>query len=179
LGKVPQKGDATDELMADDPTVELEMLEQTISIEGARELRHDAHGLVPAPVPRAWIRDGNPVARHKRLTGSSDRLPSTVMWDCTAGRFDRFYEHEEVAHVLEGCVIIEDAAGVRQILQTGDTFLFPAGSRYEWTVPNYIRNITFSYAPLSRQMRLIKRIFQHLTAPFRRKRATWATTPDG
>jgi uncharacterized protein len=179
LGKVPQKDDATDDLMADDPTVELEMLEQPISIEGARELGHDAHGLTPAPITRAWIREGNPVARAKRLTGSIDRLPSTTMWDCTAGRFDRLYEHEEVVHVLEGCVIIEDAAGVRQILQTGDTFLFAAGSRYEWTVPNYIRNIAFSYAPRSRRPRLISALLQRLTAPFRRRKPAWAVTPDG
>lgn len=178
MGKVSQQGDATHEPTADDPTVELDMLEQTISIEGARELRLDALGLVAAPIPRAWIRDGNPVARDKRLAGSSDRLPSTIMWDCTAGRFDWFYEAEEVAHVLEGSVIIEDAAGVRQRLQTGDTFLFPAGSRYQWTVPNYVRKIAFSYSPLSRQMRLINGIFECLTAPFRRK-PVWATARDG
>jgi uncharacterized cupin superfamily protein len=169
LGKVPQQGD--DELTPDDPTVELEILEQTISIEGARELRFDTHGLVSAPIPRAWIREGNPVARDKHLAGSLDRLPATTMWDCTAGRFDRLYEHEEVAHVLEGCVLIEDAAGLRQILQPGDTHLFAAGSRYEWTVPNYIRVIAFSYSPLSRQMRIVNGIFECLTAPFRRKPA--------
>ncbi len=145
------------------------MLEQTISIEGARELRLDALGLAAAPIPRAWIREGNPVARDKHLAGGSGRLPSTIMWDCTAGRFDWFYEAEEVAHVLEGCVIIEDAAGVRHRLQTGDTFLFPTGSRYLWTVPNYVRKIAFSYSPLSRQIRFINGLFGRLTAPFRRQ----------
>lgn len=171
MGKVPQQGDAANELTADDPTVELEMLEQTISIDGPRELRHDAHGLVSAPIPRGWIREGNPVARDKRLAGSRDRLPATTMWDCTAGRFDWFYQHEEVAHVLEGCVLIEDGAGLRQILQPGDTHLFAAGSRCEWTVPNYIRVIAFSYSPPSRLMRLISAMFECLTAPFRRKPA--------
>jgi uncharacterized protein len=177
LGKVPQQGDAIDELTADDPTVELEMLEQTISIEGARELRLDALGLVAAPIPRSWIRDGNPVARDKRLAGGN-RLPSTIMWDCTAGRFDWFYEAEEVAHVLEGSVLIEDAGGVRQMLRPGDTFLFAAGSWYEWTVPNYIRKIAFSYSPPSRPMRLINEVFECLTAPFRRK-PTRVTASNG
>lgn len=177
MGKVPQQGDAANELTADDPTIELDVLEQTISIEGARELRLDALGLIAAPIPRSWIREGNPVARDKRLTGG-DRLPSTVMWDCTAGRFDWFYEVEEVAHVLEGSVLIEDAAGGRQMLRTGDTFLFAAGSRYEWTVPNYIRKIAFSYSPLSRQMRLINGIVECLAAPFRRKPA-WVTNRNG
>jgi uncharacterized protein len=171
LGKSPRQEDATRELTADDPTVELDMLEQTISIEGARELRHDAHGLVPAPIPRSWILEGSPVARDRRLAGSSDQLSSTLMWDCTAGRFNWFYEDDEVAHVLEGSVVVEDAAGVRQRLQTGDTFLFPAGSRYQWTVSNYIRKIAFSHSPLSREMRIIQGVLERLTAPFRRKPA--------
>lgn len=169
MGKVPQQGDAAHELAADEPTVELEMLEQTISIDGARELRFDPHGLTPAPIPRPWIIEGNPIARDRRLLDSGDRLPRTIMWDCTAGRFDWFYENDEVAHVLEGLVIVEDAVGVRQMLHSGDTFLFPAGTRYQWTVPNYVRKIAFSYAPLSREMRLINGIFARLTAPFRRK----------
>jgi uncharacterized cupin superfamily protein len=171
LGKVPQKGDAADELAAEDPTVELEMLEQTISIDGARELRFDPHGLTPAPIPRAWIVEGNPVARDRHLVDSGGRLPRTIMWDCTAGQFDWFYKEEEVAHVLEGLVIIENTAGARQILHTGDTFLFSAGSRYQWTVPNYVRKIAFSYSPPSREKRLINGIVECLTAPFRRRPA--------
>jgi uncharacterized protein len=172
-----QQGNATHDLTADDPTVELDILEQTISIEGARELRLDALGLVAAPIPRSWIRDGEPVARTRRLAGS-DELPRTDMWDCTAGRFDWVYEAEEVAHVLEGSVIIEDAAGARQMLRAGDTFVFAAGCRYEWTVPNYIRKIAFSYSPLSRQMRLINGIVECLAAPFRRKPA-WKAARNG
>ncbi|MGH8302726.1 MAG: cupin domain-containing protein, partial [Steroidobacteraceae bacterium] len=151
MGRSPQEGSAVRHA-ADDATSELDILEQTISIEGARALRHDAHGLGPAPIPRAWIREGNPVARKKRLAGSSDHLASTYMWDCTAGRFDWFYDTDEVIHVLEGSVNIEDAAGARKRLQAGDTFLFPAGSRYRWTVPDYIRKVAFLHSPLSREM---------------------------
>lgn len=171
MGKPAQRGGAVRQLAADDPTVEVDTLEQTISIEGARALRLDAHGLVPAPIPQAWILEGDPVARKKQLAASSDRLAITMMWDCTAGRFNWFYDDDEVIHVLEGSVIIEDAAGVRQRLQAGDTFLFPAGSRYHWTVPSYIRKIAFLYPPLSREMRIIRGVLRRLTAPFRRKPA--------
>src|SRR5512146_2218692 len=158
-------------MAADDPTAELDILEQTISIEGAGALRHDAHGLGPAPIPQAWILEGSPVARNKLLAGSSDQLASTYMWDCTAGRFNWFYDTDEVIHVLEGSVIIEDSAGVRRRLQSGDTFLFPAGSRYHWTVPNYIRKIAFLHSPLSRKMQIVRRMLKRLAAPFRRKAA--------
>lgn len=171
MGKSPHEGGTARELAADDPTVELDMLEQTVSIEGARVPRHDAHGLGPAPIPQAWILEGNPVARKKHLAGSSDQLASTFMWDSTGGCFNWFYDSDEVIHVLEGSAIIEDAAGVRRRLQAGDTFLFPAGSRYHWTVPHYIRKIAFLYSPLSREVRIIRGILKWLTAPFRPKPA--------
>ncbi|MFZ0497609.1 MAG: cupin domain-containing protein [Steroidobacteraceae bacterium] len=174
MGKASRESDATRELMADDPTVELDMLEQTISIEGARVLRHDDYGLVSSPIPRAWILEGEPVARSKRLTRSSDNLSATFMWDCTAGRFDWFYDDDEVIHVLEGSAVVVDAAGASQRLEVGDTFLFPAGSRYQWTVSNYVRRIGFLYPPLSREMRIIRGILKRLKAPFRRKPASAA-----
>lgn len=145
------------------------MLEQTISIEGARVLRHTDPGLVPSPIPRAWILEGSPAARKKNLASSSDRLATTFMWDCTAGRFNWCYDGDEIIHVLEGSVVIEDSAGARQRLQAGDTFLFPAGSRYLWTVSNYLRKIAFVYSPLSPEMRIIRGLLERLTAPFRRK----------
>ena len=152
--------------------MELGVLDDTLSIEGAGEpRREDAHGLFPAPIPQAWILEGSPVARKKHLAGSSDQLAATLMWDCTAGRFNWFYDTDEVIHVLEGSVVIEDVAGVRQRLQAGDTFLFPAGSRYHWTVPDYIRKVAFLYSPLSREMRLVRGILKRLTALLRRRPA--------
>lgn len=155
--------------MVDDSTAELDVLEQTISMEGAKVLRHDDHGLTASPIPQDWILEGNPVARKKLLTSSKDRLAFSFMWDCTAGRFNWFYGEDEVIHVLEGSVLLEDSAGVRRQLQAGDTFLFPEGSRYHWTVPNYIRKIAFIYSPLTPEMRIIRKILRRLRTPFGRK----------
>jgi uncharacterized protein len=179
VGQSPHESGATRQLTADDPTVELDVLEQTISIEEAVELRRDAYGLSASPIPRAWILEGNPVARKKRLTRSSDNLAGTMMWDCTAGRFNWFYDEDEVIHVLAGSVVVEDAAGARLRLEAGDTFLFPAGSRYLWNVPHYIRKIAFLYRPLSWEMRIIRGIHKRVTAPFRRKPAGDAAVWDG
>lgn len=171
MGQLPQESGAARQLTADDPTVELDVLEQTISIEGGRIVREDTHDLAASPIPRAWILEGNPVARKKQLARSSDRLAGAFMWDCTAGRFNWFYDEDEVIHVLEGSVVIEDASGARQRLQAGDTFLCPAGSRYLWTVSSYIRKIAFLYPPLSPEMRIVRGVLKRLTAPFRRKPA--------
>jgi uncharacterized cupin superfamily protein len=169
VGQSPQERGAARVVTADDPTVELDVLEQTISMEGIRVARQDVPGLVASPIPRAWILEGNPVARKKHLASSSDRLASTFMWDCTAGRFNWFYDADEVIHVLEGTAVIESAAGTRQRLQAGDTFLCAAGSQYLWTVSSYVRKIAFLYPPLSSEMRIIRGILKRLTAPFRRK----------
>ncbi|HET9018872.1 MAG TPA: cupin domain-containing protein [Acetobacteraceae bacterium] len=169
MGKSPQGSGAAPQDAADDPTIELDILEETVSIEGARELRHDAHGLTPAPIPRPWILEGNPVARERRLASSADRPATAFMWDCTAGRFIWLYDAEEIAHLLEGSVVVEDASGLRTALRAGDTFVFAAGSKYQWTIPGYVRKIAFRHSPLSPEMRAVRSAVDRLLAPFRRK----------
>jgi len=176
VGKSPHEGGARRQETAENAASGPDALEQTISIDGARVLRHDAHELAPAPIPQAWILAGNPLAREKHLAASTDRLACASMWDCTAGRFNWFYDADEIIHVLEGSVIIKDAAGVARPLQAGDTFLFPAGSRYQWNVPSYIRKIGFLHAPLSREMRVIRGALELLKAPFRRNPTGWSET---
>jgi uncharacterized cupin superfamily protein len=140
-------------------------------------MEENPYDLRPDPIPGEWILEGNPTARRKLLVGSSDDLASTHMWDCTSGRFDWYYGSDEVIYVLEGSVLVEDAAGVKRQLAPGDTFLFPAGTRFHWTVPRYVRKIAFLHAPLSRKMRLVKGIYMFLKSPFRR--APPATTWTG
>jgi uncharacterized cupin superfamily protein len=169
MGKSPQERAAAHQLAADDPTIEIDVLEQTISMDGARALRHDALGLTDAPIPADWILEGNPLARSRRLAGTEDQQAEAFMWDFTAGRFNWVYAEDEITHVLEGSVIIEDASGVRKTLQAGDTFVFPAGSRHQWTVPGYVRKIAFLRRPLPPELRLVTRLLERATAPFRRK----------
>lgn len=178
MGNSPQELGSVSDASPEEPTVELDALEQTSSIEDARALRRDTHGLVPSPIPQAWILEGHPTARSKRLAVSTDQLATTWMWDCTAGRFNWFYDDDEVVHVLEGSVLIEDAAGMQKRLQAGDTFLFPAGSWYQWTVPDYVRRIAFLHPPLSQELRIIRGILKRLTAPFRRKPAAAPAARD-
>ena len=157
------------------PTVELRILQQAASAADVEVTRENPYGLSPDPIPPEWIREGTPTARRKLLVGSSDHLASTHMWDCTAGRFDWHYEgDDEVIYVVEGSIVVEDTAGVRRRLEAGDTFLFPAGSTFHWTVPHYIRKIAFMRAPLSRKMRLAKQLFNFLT--FRRMRGVKPST---
>jgi uncharacterized protein len=104
--------------------------------------------LNPCPIRAAWILEGTPVARNKVLSASQDGTASTVIWDCTAGRFNWFYSIDETVYVLEGAVRLKDANGSR-LVAAGDSIFFPAGSSAEWTVDTYIRKVAFLRQPLS------------------------------
>jgi uncharacterized cupin superfamily protein len=127
----------------------------------------DEHELTLAPIPSDWILEGNPVARNKCVAGSTDGMASTHVWDCTAGRFNWFYGCDETVYVLAGSVSLSDGVK-RHLVRAGDTFFFPAGSRYEWTIDTYIRKVAFTHAPNSRRLRFVLRVFRALKRLARR-----------
>lgn len=130
----------------------------------------DEHELTLAPIPSDWILEGNPVARNKCVAGSTDGMASTHVWDCTAGRFNWFYGCDETVYILAGSVSITD--GVRKhLVRAGETFFFPAGSHYEWTVDTYIRKVAFTHAPNSRRLRFALRVFRALKNLGRRRKS--------
>src|ERR1700690_2658402 len=103
--------------------------------------------LGPSPITAAWILEGTPTARNKFLSQSEDNTASTYMWDCTAGKFNWFYDIDETICLVEGSVIVRDHRGCTRKLVAGDTAFFPAGSSAEWTVEAYVRRIAFLRQP--------------------------------
>jgi uncharacterized cupin superfamily protein len=83
--------------------------------------------LNPAPINPAWILQGEPKARNRLLSGSADGTACSLVWDCTAGRFNWFYDIDETVYVVEGSVVIRDHKGTVRRLETGDSAFFPAG----------------------------------------------------
>jgi uncharacterized cupin superfamily protein len=118
--------------------------------------------LNPSPIYSHWVLEGNPVARNKVLSSSADGTASTLIWDCTAGRFNWFYDIDETLYVIEGGVVVKDTAGASRRLSVGDTIFFPAGSRAEWLVENYVRKIAFCRKPLPRPLVFAKRGYRFL-----------------
>jgi uncharacterized protein len=117
------------------------------------------------PIRAQWILDGAPVAQCKILSTSSDGTSKTIVWDCTAGRFNWYYDMDETVYVLEGSVSIKDPTGHTRRVVAGETIFFRAGSHAEWTVEKYIRKIAFlrtpvpAYALLAiRAVRLLRRL---------------------
>jgi len=116
--------------------------------------------LNPSPIYPDWVLEGKPVARNRVLSRSADGTATTFLWDCTAGRFNWFYDVDETLYVIEGGVVVKDAAGATRCLSVGDTVFFPAGARAEWHVENYVRKIAFCRAPLPRLLVFVKRGFR-------------------
>jgi uncharacterized protein len=104
--------------------------------------------LSPLPIRANWILEGDPVARFRVDSHSTDRTARTIIWDCTAGRFNWFYDIDETIYVLEGSVRIKDEKGNSRLVSAGETILFRAGSHAEWTVDKYVRKIAFFRNPV-------------------------------
>jgi len=121
--------------------------------------------LDPLPINANWILEGSPVGRAKVISRSTDGTARTVIWDCTAGRFNWFYDIDETVYVLEGSALIKDHTGAARRVSAGETILFRAGSQAQWTVESYIRKIAFFRNPVPkfallgiRIMRLLNRM---------------------
>ena len=99
--------------------------------------------LGPAPINPDWIRDGVPVARCAELSRSPDGMAMTLVWECSPGTFDWFYDLDETLYVLEGDVILDEGRATERRIGPGDTVFFPAGSQAHWRVKSPIRKLAF------------------------------------
>jgi hypothetical protein len=113
--------------------------------------------LAPAPIAADTVLAGDPVARSTEITRSADGLISTHLWDCSAGRFRWFFWTDEIVHILEGEVHIDDEAGQAFVLRTGDVAHFAQGTTAVWDVPDYVRKLAF-HRTLGRPARIVRRL---------------------
>ncbi len=90
------------------------------------------------PLPPVWIKEGTPSARSIPLAKAEDNNLSCGLWDCQAGKFTFIFGCDEIVHILEGEVIIEEQ-GATYTLKVGDVAFFPQGLETVWTVPKYVK----------------------------------------
>ena len=99
--------------------------------------------LKAAPIEPSWVQEGNPVARNATLSRSADGLASTLVWDCTAGKFQWIYDIDETIYFLEGSATISDGHSPAKTFGPGDVLFLPRGAVCHWHVESYVRKVAF------------------------------------
>ncbi len=120
--------------------------------------------LTPAPIKKEWIEGGDPQARLAILAYSDDRATSTILWECSAGRFTWRYNCDETIYFLDGEVSISVAGGPARTYGAGDTVHFSRGAVATWQVTGFIRKVAFCRSPPPRLFiaaRLLARAAYH------------------
>jgi len=126
--------------------------------------------LAPSPINPDWIREGRPAARNRVLERSSDGLACTILWECTAGKFEWHYDIDETIYIVDGNVIVSDEKTAPRRLGPGDVVFFPNGSRAHWHVESHVRKVAFC-------QRTLPGIAQVVIATLRRLKA-WLRGPS-
>ncbi|MBU6462119.1 MAG: DUF861 domain-containing protein [Bradyrhizobium sp.] len=99
--------------------------------------------LTPRPIEPSWIIEGNPVAQCHVLSRSADGLASTMVWECSEGRFNWYYDFDETVLILEGSIVLESDGMPPTRYTAGDVIFFKDGAHAKWHVENRVRKLAF------------------------------------
>jgi len=99
--------------------------------------------LKPSPIEPSWIIEGNPEARACTLSISTDRAASTLIWSCTEGKFNWYYDVDETIVILEGSIVLESDGMPPKRYDVGDVIFFRNGSHAKWHVEGYVKKVAF------------------------------------
>lgn len=103
--------------------------------ESPDDTRDDALiGLSPAPLPAAWLIEGDPSPRIKIQTCSPDGGLLSGVWTCRVSKFRFDYPtFDETVHIIRGSADVRIGNEVTR-LRAGSIAYFPKGASAEWTV---------------------------------------------
>lgn len=99
--------------------------------------------LEPSPIEPSWIIEGNPVARSRVLSTSEDRTAQTIVWHCTEGRFNWYYDIDETIMIMEGSIVLESEGMPPKRYGPGDVIFFRNGAHAKWHVEGHVKKIAF------------------------------------
>jgi uncharacterized cupin superfamily protein len=99
--------------------------------------------LTPSPIEPSWVVDGNPVAQSSLMSKSAVGLAWTVVWQCSEGKFDWYYDMDETLLILEGSIVLESDTMPPTRYGPGDTIFFRDGAHARWHVEGRVRKLAF------------------------------------
>ena len=99
--------------------------------------------LTPRPIEPSWIIEGNPVAQSSVLSKSADGLASTMVWQCSEGKFNWYYDYDETILILEGSIVLESDGMTPTRYGPGDVVFFRNGAHAKWHVEGHVKKLAF------------------------------------
>jgi hypothetical protein len=133
--------------------------------------------LTPAPINKAWIEAGDPRASLAILAYSDDCATSTILWECTAGKFTWRYNIDETIYFLDGEVRISVAGQPAKRYGAGDSIHFSRGAVATWEVETFIRKVAFCRSVMPRPFIEARRLARSLYHRLRGRRDALTAQP--
>ena len=99
--------------------------------------------LTPRPIESSWIIEGRPDATWCVLSQSADGLASTMVWHCTAGKFNWYYDFDETVLILEGGIVLESDTMPPTRYGPGDVIFFKDGAHARWHIESHVKKLAF------------------------------------
>jgi uncharacterized protein len=99
--------------------------------------------LTPRPIEPSWVIEGRPEARSCVLSQSADGLASTIVWECSEGRFNWYYDFDETILILEGSIVLESDTMPATRYAAGDVVFFRDGAHARWHVEGRVKKLAF------------------------------------
>ncbi|WP_316232405.1 cupin domain-containing protein [Bradyrhizobium sp. SZCCHNR1051] len=127
--------------------------------------------LAPAPIEPSWIIEGSPTATSCTIARSSDGLGSTIVWHCTEGKFNWYYDFDETILILEGAIVLESDGMPAKRYGPGDVIFFRDGAHAKWHVEGHVKKLAFCLKTQPYLLGLAVRVINKLKRMF--------LTPEG
>jgi len=108
-----------------------------------------------APIEPSWIIEGYPIARNALLSRSEDGTASTIVWECTEGKFDWYYDIDETIHILEGSIVLESDTMKPTKFGPGDVVFFKKGAHARWHVEGHVKKLAVCHRVLPTSLNLL------------------------
>jgi hypothetical protein len=85
-----------------------------------------------------------------------------MIWSCTEGKFNWYYDVNETIVILEGSIVLESEGMPPKRYGVGDVILFRNGAHAKWHVENYVKKIAFCHLnsppPLGFAIRAVRKL---------------------
>ena len=141
------------------------------------ETGHCDADLKPSPIEPSWILEGNPEARSRPLATSADGAAATLIWSCTEGKFNWYYDCDETIMILAGSIVLESEGMPPKRFGVGDVIFFRKGAHAKWHVEGYVKKVAFCRQAnpfwLGLVIRAVNKLKLTFFAPNRALMAAW------